>query len=372
MSWVTTESAASAALRAGVATLAFLAGTALAIDETVPPSPPFDRMLPRQIRYWAPDFTDLRTLGSYPSVTRRHGEYEIWNTAHIWTGPDGLEMEVDRFTRQRGKSLADLPAPTVVAVIADLLDDTFELRDPTRLAAKRSFSRPYVTYDDEVGYVGLVCSYPNFGDYLHPALLVSKTGDPGSWRYLGQLSGEPADEARRRRVWSDGGSIFRLGDGHWRIYLNGYGSDPGAVSILEADRLEGPWTFLRDRDGAIRLITPNMGDGWGEHFGLFPNILRVSDKEWHLWLSNHWIPTQIWHFYSENGLDFRPYGKQPEIERDPQQPGIKDIRAFLSPDGTRIVGLLSIWDQQSMRPAMWRLYASSMPAGPPPDRPQGN
>lgn len=345
-----------------VVLFAFTPVPALADDQAQAAPPPVADMLPRDIRYWNPDFKDTRVPGSYPSLTWRDGTYELWNTGHDWVLVDGrLDMEVNRLTRQRGVRLDALEPPETLVRLADLIDDVAEPDDPARPATGRSWSRQFVTHVDGIGYVGLVCVYPEFGVHLHPALIVSTTGEPGDWRYLGQLTGEPAEEAARRRVWSDGGAIFRLKDGRWRIYLNGYADPPGAVSALEADQLAGPWRFLRDEHGAIRALAP--GAAAGPDPATFPNVLRVADNEWHLWLSNRWQPTQIWHYFSEDGLDFRPYGRQPEIERGEDQPAIKNLRAFLSADGRHIVGLLSVWDT-SARPAMWRLYTSSLPVGP--------
>lgn len=334
--------------------LGLLAGPALAGDPSVPPGPALDTMRPRHIQHWDPALVDLRVYSSYPSVTLQAGRPTLWHTGHSWTGPEGLDMEVDRFTRQTGARLDALGAPETLARLSDLIDDVFDPAQPGRLAPLRSLSRAQVIHDPEAGYVGLVSVYPEFGVYLHPALITSRTGEPGTWRYLGQLRGAPAEAAARKVIYSDGGGLFRLGDGRWRLYLNGYVD--GALSILEADSLAGPWLPLRDASGAPRLVKVEPGPDTI----LFPHLLRVSDQEWHLWLSNRWIPTEIWHYASADGFDFKPYGAQPEIVRGPDQPGFKGIRAHVSADGTRIIGLLPIWDE-SVRPAEWRLYATSMP-----------
>ncbi|MFZ5484629.1 MAG: hypothetical protein ACOZB0_10405 [Pseudomonadota bacterium] len=343
-------------MRRFIIALSLLTGSALAGDPSIPPGPPLETLRPRHIQYWDPALADLRVYSSYPSVTFHEGRPTLWHTGHTWTGPNGLDMDVDRFTRQTGPRLDALGAPETLARLTDLIDDVFDPAQPDRLARQRSLSRAHVIHDPELGYVGLVSVYPEFGVYLRPALITSKTGEPGTWRYLGQLPGDPAEAAARQVIYSDGGGLFRTKDQRWRLYLNGYAE--GALSILEADTLAGPWRPLRDATGAPRLIKVEPGPDPI----LFPHLLRVSDSEWHLWLCNRWIPTEIWHYVSDNGLDFKPYGTQPEIVRGPDQPGFKGLRAHVSADGTRIIGLLPIWDE-SVRPAEWRLYATSMPVG---------
>jgi hypothetical protein len=246
----------------------------------------------------------------------------------------------------------------------DLIDDVPRLDGQPGLAPKRAFSRTYVMHDEEAGYVGLVCSYPEYGRYLHPALIASPTGAPGTWRYLGKLKGEPADEiATGRRVWSDGGTLLRLPDRRWRIYTNGYGEWNGLVA-LEADSLAGPWRFLRHADGRIRMLTPNIPTA-GQGLGIFPNVLRVRDAEWHLWMSDRWIPDAVWHFSSTDGLTWTIYGRQPEIVRAETEDYIKCMRSFVAPDGKHIVGLLSVAlnDPAAGDQAPWVMCWSRLPLG---------
>jgi hypothetical protein len=220
-------------------------------------------------------------------------------------------------------------------------------------------TRSYMIHDPEVGYVLLGCvtaEYLPGTTSLLPAIVVSPDGRPGTWKYLGILRPEPRRESERRAhpVWSDGGGIVRLRDGRWRVYLNGY---VGGVAAAEADRLEGPWTFLRDDRGQIAVLAASDG--------IFPAVLRVSDDDWHLWISRAWPVREIWHFWSRDGLAWRPYGQQPEIVRG-DGPAIKCVRAYAADGDRRIAGLLSVL-ARARGEEDWVPYRSRMPAGPPPD-----
>jgi hypothetical protein len=335
-----------------------------------PRNPLTDTQPPRFIRYWAPFEQCGNVFGAYTSVTLRDGQLEFWHAmlADDPLRPDDQSRNVDVLAVRRGPSLAELGPAQIVLEMRDIIDDVPRLDGQPGLAPGRSFSRTYVTRDDEFGYVGLVCAHPEYkSHYLHPALIVSPTGAPGTWRYLGKLKGEPADEVARRRVWSDGGTILRLSDKRWRIYTNGYGEWNGLVA-LEADTLEGPWKFLRDAEGRVRMLTPNIPTAGGQCLGIFPNVLRVSDTDWHAWLSDRWIPDTIGHFHSVNGLDWKLYGRQPEIVRAEDEDYIKCIRSFVSPDGAQIIGLLSVAmkDDGSSGHTPWVAHWSRMPVGPPP------
>ncbi len=317
---------------------------------------------PRFVRHWEP-FVRTSVLGAYVSVTARDGQLEVWHAVSREAGGvDDRSQSVDALAVRRGPALDRLGEVQVVLRMADLIDDVSRMDGKPGLEPRRAFSRAFVMHDDEIGYVGLVCSYPEYGRYLHPALIVSETGDPGTWRYLGKLTGEPADEiATGRKVWSDGGSIMRLTDGRWRIYTNGYGEWNG-LAAMEADSLSGPWRFLRDSDGKVRMLTPDIP---GLGLGIFPNVLRVHALEWHLWMSDRWIPHAIWHFTSTDGLDWRVYGRQPEIMRDDHEDYIKCMRAFLMPGGECIIGMLSVTmrDTVASRPSPWIMHWSRMPVG---------
>ncbi len=350
-----------------VSGLMWLALLGLLAGCTLPPRDSVARTVPeppRFTRYWEP-FTRTVVQGAYTSVTVREGQLEVWHAVSLESGAvDDRSRSVDALAVRRGPSLDALGEAEVVLRMADLIDDVPRLDGEPGQAPGRAFSRTFVMHDDEAGYVGLVCSYPEYGRYLHPALIVSPNGAPGTWRYLGQLTGEPAAEvASGRRVWSDGGTILRLPDGRWRIYTNGYGEWNGLVA-MEADTLSGPWAFLRHADGRVRVLTPNIPTA-GQGLGIFPNVLRVSASEWHLWMSDRWIPDAIWHFASTDGLAWQIYGRQPEIMRAEHEDYIKCMRSFLAPDGRHIVGLLSVAvnDPGARRAPPWIMHGSRLPVG---------
>jgi hypothetical protein len=328
-----------------------------------------DSRAPEFVRYWKTPFQSGDLLGAYVSVTINDGLLEFWRGCPADAATeDDQSRKVETLTVRRGKSLDTLGAPETVLVMRDLIDDVPRLDGQPGLAPGRAFTRAFIMRDEQAGYVGLVCSHPEYkGHYLHPALIASPTGRPGTWKYLGQLRGEPAAEVRRRSVWSDGGSILRLSNGTWRIYLNGYGEHRGSVVALHAERLDGEWTFLKDTAGRIRPLTPYIPSAGGHSVGPFPTVLRVSPTEWHLWISDRWPPDAIWHFFSKDGLDWALYARQPEIVRRDHEDNIKCLRAFLAPDGRTIVGLLSAMSRARFEDGgQWQIHWSTLPAGPPP------
>ncbi|MGI6496316.1 MAG: hypothetical protein ACOX5G_09565 [Kiritimatiellia bacterium] len=331
------------------------------------------------IRYWSTPFGRLDCHGCYVSVLNRGTveapEWELWENG--W----GDTLDLRGIFVRRGPSLATLP-PYELALSASAIDDVPEPaehcklppREPWRLAEGRGFTRPCVIRDPESGYVLLACVCPDYLPgrvSLFPALATSPDGTPGSWTYRGRLKGEPQEEEIQRDypVWSDGGTLFRLPGGTWRILLNGFGNR--TLVELHAETLDGPWRFLRGGDGAIRELLPHPVTGEGAFPSCFPHVLRVSDSEWHLWLSDVWPCQSIWHFFSEDGLAWRPYGRQPEITRDAVNGhAIKCLRTHLSADGTKIVGLLSVWgDSLPGRPGEkgWTLFRTTLPVGAPPE-----
>ena len=305
------------------------------------------------VRHWR-GFTAAALTGAYASVVRRAGSYELWVNSWEEGGAETHGMTV-----RRGPALDRLAEP-VTAFDGRLIDDVLSA-DGTPAPA-RGMTRPNVYFDATQGYVllGCVCS-----DYLPgqvpllPALAVSVDGSAGSWRYLGQLRGEPAEEASRRRIWSDGGSIMPVAGG-WRAYLNGYGQ---TLCALESADLAGPWRFVRDGQGGIRELLPEFSRVAGRP-GVFPTVLRAGPDDWHAWLTDGWPPQTIWHFWSADGLNWRPYGAQPEITRAlvGDRP-IKCLRTWVE-DGA-IAGLLSVWMPTADGGREWQLLRGSLPVGAP-------
>ena len=311
------------------------------------------------VRYWAEPFRPIGVSGAYVSVIIRDGRYELWHNS--W----GDDLAGKQIVVHRGPDIMHLGDSEAV-FDATLIDDVHDPKDPGQLSPERGFTRAFMFWEPETGYVLLSCVPPGYypGSVpMLPALTVSKTGQRGTWAYNGKTRGDVQDEAATRNIWSDGGSLVHLEDGRWRIYLNGFGT---VAAALEASTLDGPWTFLRDESGAIRELLPDFPKG-PHGGGCFPTVLRVNHDNWHLWITDTWPPQAIWHFWSADGLAWRPYGRQPEITRAAVAGhGIKCLRAYVDSDGKNIVGLLSVWADTPQGRKNWMLHASRMPVGPPP------
>ena len=312
------------------------------------------------LRYWKAPFQKLPLQGCYVSVLTRvtaEGlrELELWQNTWGAGGATNRSLTV-----ARGPSLSRMKEAGPVfdgTVITDVPD----LQNPAQLSALRGLTRPFMLHDPEYGYVLLGCVCPDYKAPLLPALLVSKTGQAGTFQYLGKLKGEPAAEAAKRSIWSDGGSLIRLQDGRWRLYLNGYGP---VLTALESDTLDGEWQFIRE-DGKLRELLPDF-QKVVKAGGCFPTVLRVAEGNWHLWISDQWEPTSIWHYASADGLSWALYGQQPEITRAAFEGRvIKCLRAYVDPDSGEIAGLLSVWDPGSTEENKWALHLSHMPAAKP-------
>jgi hypothetical protein len=312
------------------------------------------------MRYWQTPFRSIDAIGAYASVTVRKGNYELWcNDA---TGDPTLPASTNHINVRRGKAIDKLE-PRQNVLDTSIVNDVFDPKKPDELAFARLFTRTFVTYDSKAGYVLFACVPPTYSPgavQMLPTITVSSTGTPDSWSYKGKLTGEPLTEAAKRNIWCDGGSIFRMPNGHWRAYVNGFGT---AMACLEAEKLEGPWAFRRDDTGKIcEMLTdfPNTG----RYGGCFPTVLRVSNKEWHAWISDTWPPQAIWHFCSKDGLKWNRYGVQPEITRAAfDGHAIKCLRAYLDPKTHKITGLLSVMNYVREGQEDWLLHTSTMPTG---------
>jgi hypothetical protein len=293
-------------------------------------------------------------------MLHRNGGYELWAIGWEQKNETATRARDIQLTVARGPSPERLGDRQVVEHLRPLLHDVTDPRRPGHLPEWRGMSRSYMIHDPQVGYILFGCvtaEYLPGRTSLLPAIVVSPDGRPGTWKYLGILQPEPRGESERRAhpVWSDGGGIVRLPDGRWRVYLNGY---VRGIAAVEADRLEGPWKFLRDERGQIAVLAADDG--------IFPAVLRVSDHDWHLWISHAWPVREIRHLWSGDGLAWRPYGQQPEITRG-GGPAIKCLRAYVADGGRQIAGLLSV-QRRPQGEEDWVLYQSRMPAGPPPHR----
>lgn len=325
-------------------------------------------------RYWTEPFTPLASNGAYVSVIVRNQQFELWRGSLVTKQSDTQgrlnhlyqKAQVDERVCivSRGPDIRSL-GKGEPRFDATLINDVSPPDQPGELSTNRGFTRTYMTWFPDIGYVFYCCvthGYSPGAVPMLPAIMVSKTGEAGSWKYLGKMKGEPLAEAKERVVWCDGGSIHRLDSGRWRAYLNGYGQ---VTTAVESDRLEGPWQFIRDDKGKIRELLPDFPKDPSYGQGIWTNVLRTGKSEWHLWLTDTWPAQAVWHFSSSNGLDWQLYGQQPEITRlTIGGHGIKCLRTYLDPNSKEIVGLLSVWGQATAdTPAGWVLHANRMPLG---------
>ncbi|MBI4720324.1 MAG: hypothetical protein HY770_03695 [Chitinivibrionia bacterium] len=285
------------------------------------------------VRHWKTPFTPLGVTGCYVSpIKTRDGRMELWSCVDRRTGPSLEKLG-------RADTMAE----------RELLTDVSDAKDPATLAENRAFQRGDMRYDEHEGYILFGCVCPDYlpgSVSLAPAILVSKTGEKGTWRYLGKLKGDPADECAKRKVWSDAGSIFRLADGRWRIYLNGFGP---VLAAMECDTLDGEWRFLRDDTGGIREMLPCFPKD-KEHGGCLPQLLRIDDTDWHCWITDKWPPQSIFHFQSADGLAWKPFGEQPELTRAAfNSVPIKCFRGYYDPVTKQIIGIISVWGKVPYR-----------------------
>lgn len=310
---------------------------------------------------WSP-FRELpyrtKSLGNsyFSIILPDRGGVELWS--NTWGPQDAADHT---FFVRRGPGLDKL-GPEEPVFDSTLIADVFDLKLP-QLAAGRGLTRPSLIFDPQEGYVLFCGVCPEYlpGEVpLIPALFVSKTGEKGTWEYLGKLKGEPAAEVERRLeqkqyTWTNGGSIIRLTNGLWRIYVTGFGP---RLAVLESDNLHGPWRFLRNGQNQIREILACPGDG-----AIFPHLLKIPGGDWHLWLTDTWPAKAIWHFISTDGLKWQMYGRQPEITqatvggRD-----IKCLRAHYDAGQRKIVGLLSVWCDKDDGSKCWSPYVATMDA----------
>jgi len=306
------------------------------------------------VRYWHTPFAKLPLRGCYVSVAQHEADglpvFELWQNTWGDGGPTDRQIIV-----QHGPALDRLAAPKTVCDGA-LIQDVPDPKNPAQLSPLRGYTRPAMTWDKEFGYVLMTCVCPDYlpGSVpLLPALLVSRSGCPGSFKYLGKIKGEPEAEAAKRTIWSDGGSLVRLRDGGWRLYLNGFGQ---VLAAAESKTLDGPWNFLRDERGAIRELFPEFPKA-PQCGGCFPTVLRVAEDNRHAWITDTWPPQSIWHFWSPDGRQWRLYGQQPEITRAAfGGRGIKCLRAYVNPLSGEIAGL----DKGPDGNKGWVLHASQM------------
>lgn len=317
--------------------------------------------------YWIEPFRRVEAYDAYVSTIVRDGRLEYWHS--LWQHVPGNTMRFplsNKLVVRYGKTMDTLGPREVVADLKPMIHDVPVPGQRDKMSETRGVTRGFMTWYPDIGYIFLGCvvhQYSPGAAPLLPALWTSKSGKKGTWRYLGKMNGELENEAAKRIIWSDGGSIFRLEDGSWRVYLDGFNED---LAIAEASGLEGQWKFIRDAKGNIRSFAgafsshPNItGKGL-----TFPTVIRVAPNEWHLWTSDNWPVRSIWHLCSNDGLNWKLYGEQPEI--NPSMTGgqpIKALRVFFEPGGKYMVGMLSVRSKRSDGETGWVIQISRMRTG---------
>lgn len=312
------------------------------------------------LRHWYPGFQKTSLASAYVSIIPQPEFLQIWREVNA-----SANSSWKRLIYQSAPDLEQRSEPQQV-LDAAAIDDVFDPQQAGVLAEGRMFSRSSVSYHEGFGYTLLACvtsAYQPGQLPLIPALFFSATGKPDSWQYMGQLPGEPAAFAAEHYVWSDCGSIFRMDDGSWRIYLNGYGVHLG---LLTSQTINGPWQFLRSENQQIRELAAALTRQNSSHHGFaFPTVVRINANEWHAWFSEGWPGRHIWHLYSNDGIDWKLYGAQPEITRAAVAgKPFKNIRVYWDAEASVVVGLLAVWDQMYNGEDGWVLYRSELKLTP--------
>ncbi|MCJ8329802.1 MAG: hypothetical protein HRT89_09575 [Lentisphaeria bacterium] len=324
------------------------------------------------LRYWAKPFKPIPAYGAYVSVIYRDNQYELWRGSLVLgnTHTKGKLGKLYHTATPKQKVNIVSRGPTMQTLgndeprfNASLVDDLFLPNKPDELAPGRGFTRTCMTWFKDIGYVFYCCTTRGYSPgqvSLYPAFFTSKTGKLGTWTYQGKMKGEPLEIAKKKVVWSDGGSLHRLADGRWRAYLNGFGQ---VATAVEAKSITGKWSFIRNAKGEIKELLPDFPKT-AKRGGCWIHVLQVHEKEWHLWLSDTWPAQSIWHYSSTDGLSWKPYGKQPEITRIAVGGrAIKCFRTYLHPNGKEIVGMLSVRGRIGSGPEGWVLHLSKIPTG---------
>ena len=263
---------------------------------------------PHPFDNWS-EWQPLNLNVSYFNLTRSPDEptLQLWFTANFQgvdslirlEGPDPLRLnrvppQFDtRLVEHYPRDLDGIPHPILSRT------STTRLQDGTLLV---------------LGSIGP--RYSGGHSELFPVLFLKKPNQ--NWEYLGPPSGEPkqfldAAAARGATVRCEGAGIVQLPDGTLRFYAHGM-LDPEAVPdhlrqgriapntllVAEAERPEGPWTFLRDETGAVLNLFANTPIPW-----VFPHVQTLDDQTIMLTGADAWPPQAVYAAYSRDGLHFR-------------------------------------------------------------------
>lgn len=305
---------------------------------------------PVKAKHWDAPFAPetCSIVGAYMTMVRQdRNKYAAFvNTWGKLT--DGLTMWT-------GTSPGDFKVDGVV-VSSAMIDD---LPDKTgKPYPKRGITRPFIDWHCDHGFVGIihVCrDYIPVDRRVYPALVSSKTGEVGTWKYHGRLKGEIWDEfgdGAKKAIHSDGGAFFFQPDkpaklnretpleNRYVFYTSKY-SGVGSVNILFSNDGKN-WVFYRNKAGKIINLIPFLaGKGM-----IFPHIVKLGENGWSMTLSQKWPPVAIWRLWSPDGLKWQLVGEQPEIIV-PDDLFIKNLSLWYDPKTALLHGYLTV---RSARP----------------------
>ncbi|RKY14417.1 MAG: hypothetical protein DRP52_00020 [Planctomycetota bacterium] len=276
-------------------------------------SPPYPIEAKHWDRHFAPETCSV--VGAYMTMVRQ-GKDKYAAFVNTWGNlEEGLEMWT-------GATLIDFNSAGVVLANSKIDDLADEAGKPH---PKRCITRPFIDWHRDDGFVGIVhvCrDYMPVDKRVYPALVTSKTGKAGSWKYHGRLKGEIWDEFgdnAEKTTHSDGGAFFFQPEKSAKlnrekplenryVFFTSHYSGWGHVNILFSN--DGKeWIFYRGEDGKIVNLIPFLaGKGM-----IFPHIVNLRENGWSMTLSQGWPPVAIWRLWSPDGFNWQFVGEQPEI-----------------------------------------------------------
>lgn len=332
-------------------------------------------------RPFLPDTTTL--VGSYTSLLRveQPGGWRMVafnNTVGgdrdgglvMWEGPAAIAPALEPAEPQQFRSLG-------VVFPHRQIDDVFIKGE---LFEKRRLTRPFITWDPEQGFIGIIHVCADYGPVdgrVYPALVTSKTGEAGTWEYHGKLRGEIWDQfgdESGRAMWADGGGFFYQPEGpteldrsrpmrnRYLFYSNQYAGPGGIALLMSADGKH--WVFHRQaapQDGEEELppivnLTPMLAG----RTMIFPHIVRLGQGPdahgWTVFISEEWPPTAIYRMWSPDGLTWRIHA-DPDVAK-PADLMVKNINGWYDPAAGVLHGYLSVWHQQPDGPFDYNKYHS--------------
>lgn len=292
----------------------------------------------------------MRLSCSSFNIIRSPGEYELWLTAS--------GQYVDRVLAMEGGNLQNLKpnrklfSSEIVKNYSDKLKER-SLPNLSRVSVARMADGSY----GAIGFLGPKI-YSEDSELL-PALFVSPEGKRRTWRHIGIPTGEPLEwikhqQKQQKLIRSEGGSLVLTPEGKIRMYAHGYGTQ---LCFAEADSIEGPWKFFRDKNGRIVDLTASLPKGkeW-----VSPYVISLGSA-YLLLGGNQWPTTEIWGAVSLDGKNFGYAGgrSQPLLRAGQitgKEPGFKTMRGMLDTKSREVILIANPWTGQG-----YDLYYTRVP-----------